>query len=318
MKNIKKVRIPYWDNIKGLLIILVVIGHLIEVLPQGQQGLIYKFIYLFHMPLFVFVSGYLAKFNLKRSVKTFLIPYFIAQTICCAVSGNPIQFTTPFWILWYLLSLFIWYLSLPLLDRLKTNIRPLFILVMIVFACIIGYEESVGYFASLSRTIVFFPYFIMGYYTKYYYAKHKNENFLNRNKYLMKTGICTLLLLIVGLFVYKSANIDAKWLYGAYSYDGANYTILFRMLHYAIAIIIGCFVLIFIPQRKNMLTEIGKNSFKIYLSHMIIVPVLKYVITYINVNQLILEILCIILAILFCKTLVQINAHMQKRFSFSL
>lgn len=316
MKNIKKVRIPYWDNIKGLLIILVVAGHLIEALPQGQSSLIYKFIYLFHMPLFVFVSGYMAKFNLKKLIKSFLVPYLIIQPICCLVSGNPIQLTTPFWILWYLLSLFIWCLTLPVLDKILPKLRPLFILITILFACVSGYENNVGYFASLSRTIVFFPYFVIGYYTKYYYTKHKNENFLNRNKYIIKVGIITLVLFVAGLFIYKSGNIDAKWLYGAYSYEHANYTMLFRLLHYAMAIILGCFVLIFIPRKTNMLTEIGRHSFKIYLTHMIIVPAVKYIIIYIHTNHLILEILCIILGILFCKALVECNNYIEKRFSY--
>jgi uncharacterized phosphosugar-binding protein len=116
--------------------------------------------------------------------------------------------------------------------------------------------------------------------------------------------------------IYKSGNIDAKWLYGAYSYEHANYTMLFRLLHYAMAIILGCFVLIFIPRKTNMLTEIGRHSFKIYLTHMIIVPAVKYIIIYIHTNHLILEILCIILGILFCKGLVECNNYIEKRFSY--
>lgn len=317
MGNIKKIRIPYWDNIKGLLIILVVIGHLLETLPQGHLSIIYKLIYLFHMPLFIFVSGYLAKFNLKKSVKNFLVPYLIIQPVCCIVTGNPVTLTTPFWILWYLLSLFIWYLSIPLLDQLPTRKRPIFIVLCILFACIVGYKDSIGYFASLSRTIVFFPYFVMGYYTKYYYTKHKNDNFLNRNKYIVKVAVCGLVFLVIGAFIYKSSNIDAKWLYGAYSYTHANYTLLFRLLHYAIAITIGCFILIFIPQKKNILTEIGKNSFKIYLTHMIIVPAVKYLVLNIHATTFILEMLCIILGFLFCKGLVDCHNYMKKRFSMS-
>ena len=315
MKNISKKRIPYWDNIKGLLIILVVIGHLIESLPQGQLGLIYKFIYLFHMPLFVFVSGYMAKFNLKKNMKAFLLPYFIIQPICCLVSGNPIQWTTPFWILWYLLSLFIWYLCVPVLEKMPIKFRPLFIIISILIACFIGYSDSVGYFASSSRTIVFFPYFALGYYTKYYYAKHQNENFFQKNEYIVKVAIISLVFLILSILFVKGYLINAKWLYGAYSYSQGNYTILYRLMHYASAIILGCFIMIFIPRKKSILTEIGQHSFKLYITHMFIVPAIKYVFTLLIVNNLISEIICIIIGILFCITLVKGNIHIKKRFS---
>lgn len=47
-------RIQFIDRLKGLAIILVVIGHL--GLSQVNEGIV-KFIYTFHMPLFMFLSG---------------------------------------------------------------------------------------------------------------------------------------------------------------------------------------------------------------------------------------------------------------------
>lgn len=315
MKNTTKKRIPYWDNIKGLLIILVVVGHLIESLPQGQLGLIYKLIYLFHMPLFVFVSGYMAKFNLKKNMKAFLLPYLVIQPICCIATGNPIQWTTPFWILWYLISLFIWYLCVPVLEKIPTRYRPLLIIVSIIIACLIGYNSNIGYYASVSRSFVFFPYFALGYYSKYYYSIHKHENFINRNEYIIKIAISALVFFILGVLIIKGSALNAKWLYGAYSYTTANYSILYRLMHYSAAIILGCFIMIFIPHRKSVLTEIGQNSFKIYLTHMIIVPALNHLFNLLTINNLLGEAICIILGIIFCITLVKGNLHIQKRFS---
>ncbi len=45
------------SNIKGLLIFLVVFGHLIE-LYKGNYYQIFVLIYAFHMPLFIFISGF--------------------------------------------------------------------------------------------------------------------------------------------------------------------------------------------------------------------------------------------------------------------
>lgn len=54
-----KKRDVYWDSLKFFLIALVVIGHFTELNnPVGSiNRVIFNFIYLFHMPLFVFVSG---------------------------------------------------------------------------------------------------------------------------------------------------------------------------------------------------------------------------------------------------------------------
>ena len=58
-----KERDYFFDNIKAVLIFLVVLGHFL--LPIHGEGnvlvLIKRLIYVFHMPLFVFVSGYFSK-----------------------------------------------------------------------------------------------------------------------------------------------------------------------------------------------------------------------------------------------------------------
>lgn len=52
-----------FDFIKGVLIILVVLGHVIQGLygidnPDVWENLLFTIIYTFHMPLFIFISGY--------------------------------------------------------------------------------------------------------------------------------------------------------------------------------------------------------------------------------------------------------------------
>lgn len=46
------------DTLKGFLIILVILGHLIGSLNVYGGDKIWNFIYTFHMPLFVLISGY--------------------------------------------------------------------------------------------------------------------------------------------------------------------------------------------------------------------------------------------------------------------
>ena len=53
-----------FDFVKGVLIFLVVLAHVI----RGRGSIVYHVIYSFHMPLFVFVSGYFAVHSLSKNL----------------------------------------------------------------------------------------------------------------------------------------------------------------------------------------------------------------------------------------------------------
>lgn len=81
MKNISNQnneRNAYIDFVKAVAIILVIVGHCIQY-GSGNDVLsastffddkVFKFIYSFHMPLFMLVSGYLYSFSM-RNVNSF-------------------------------------------------------------------------------------------------------------------------------------------------------------------------------------------------------------------------------------------------------
>lgn len=51
-------RIEYIDRLKGLAILAVVMGHIIYFVFHLNEDLIWGYIYSFHVPLFIFLSGY--------------------------------------------------------------------------------------------------------------------------------------------------------------------------------------------------------------------------------------------------------------------
>lgn len=162
-----------YDNMKFILILLVVFGHLLEYIRGDISENIYRIIYTFHMPVFVFISGYFAKFKKKKIIFQLLIPYFILQTIyiifdCKIISSSDIviQYVTPYWLLWLILSLLYYYLLIPLIDT-QNNFNKLFFIFSSVFLSLfISFTKNVGYYASLHRFFTFLPYFIIGYYFK--------------------------------------------------------------------------------------------------------------------------------------------------------
>ena len=162
-----KLRDARYCNLKLFLIYLVVYGHLIE--PEIEQSPLlmtqYRWIYLFHMPLFCFLSGLFMtdSSTCKRQMKKTFSLYAVIQTLIVFFSGGRIGLSTPCWILWYLLSCSIWAGTGWLWYRFCKEKEKVPILIgAIAIGCAAGFVSSIGREYSLSRTLVFFPYFWMG------------------------------------------------------------------------------------------------------------------------------------------------------------
>lgn len=158
-------RIAYYDNLKFLLMMTVVFGHLIGSLKVDFYTE-YLFIYSFHMPLFIFISGYFSKILIDKKsfwkvFNTILIPFILLEIFYSLISfllyKETINLLIPEWGLWYLLSLFVWRISLNLIDKIKYSF---FILVILSLG--IGFLDFDGYL-SIERIITFSPFFYGGY-----------------------------------------------------------------------------------------------------------------------------------------------------------
>ena len=81
-------------------------------------------IYCFHMPAFVFISGYFTyghNENKAKLIQNTLIPFFICNTAFELIVSRSLRINifTPVYIYWYLLSLFIWRCSIGCLKKVK-------------------------------------------------------------------------------------------------------------------------------------------------------------------------------------------------------
>ena len=75
MKN--QVRIPYIDRLKGFCIIAVVFGHFI-IWPLGiEDDFLSSFVASFHMPIFMFLSGFVISSPLTLDKCIGKIPHFL-------------------------------------------------------------------------------------------------------------------------------------------------------------------------------------------------------------------------------------------------
>jgi len=266
-------RICFFDNCKAILIFLVVFGHFVNIIytPITQRmGIV---IYFFHIPLLVFCSGYFASFNSKKILSKNLYPYIIFQTIYLIFmifvmkENRPLQYTNPYWILWYLFALAIWKMLVPFIESptLKGRIRNFCIL--LVLALLAGFDSVTGYYLSLSRIIVFFPFFALAYYIKQQFDFEEFLLFFKQKKIkIISLCVFTLFLALAVIFA-NPENFDISWLYGALPYKKWNYSIWFRswfMMSAFAAIPLLCS---FVPNKKCFLTHIGQRSLFVYLIH---------------------------------------------------
>ena len=167
----------YFDNAKFILIFLVVFGHLLRSFIEDHEQIssLYKVIYTFHMPAFIVISGYFAKGFSKKGyigkiTKKLIMPYMLFQLIYSifyyflhqkdALKVDPFD---PNWALWFLLSLFFWNLLLRLFAKYTAGIS---ITIALLIGLFVGYVDWINNYLSLSRTFVFLPFFLLGYYMR--------------------------------------------------------------------------------------------------------------------------------------------------------
>lgn len=289
------------DNLKCLLIFSVVFGHMLELFmgKNSPERVIYLVIYSFHMPLFAFVSGVFARYNPSKIKNNMIYPYLIFQTLYLLFSNQildkdaDMQYTTPYWLLWYLFAIIVWNLVLPLVQVEGMKKKMAMLLAAAAASVFIGFDEKAGYFLSASRIVEFFPYFLLGVY--YRDMKRKAQETASglrkekeqpdyqadkRKKWLFKGAAILILGIILGAFVWLIGqhveDIKSAWFYGSVSYEKGNYGWQFRLLSIAAALLWLAFFLLCMPVRKiPFLSYIGANTMPVYLLHGFVIKLLS-------------------------------------------
>ncbi len=184
-------RIDTIDIIRGVGILLVILGHLCD---TSQFSRI--FIYSFHMPLFFFFSGVLSnpgksiKADLKKAFKSLYLPFAVftlldlSMYFFSCITGNTFQITnfllyslslfsgisSPYKNvpIWFLFSLFLIKAIFILINKIRySRIILLLILIFCVVYCFFFIKENFAFNGSLYPcTIISAPFFIIGYWLR--------------------------------------------------------------------------------------------------------------------------------------------------------
>ena len=271
-------RDSFFDNFRAILIFLVVLCHLISPLAKYFSiKFIYRFCYIFHMPAMLFISGYFFKSSVKDGKlvkdKIFnnILLYIIFQIIFTEINGDKFSFYQSQSGLWYIQVLIIYALLVPVLDRLK----PSFCLVLcFVAGLIIGIDRSAGHAASLSRLLVFSPFFMIGYYM--------DNNFLEKFKEKKKIifGILGLVVCAAIYYIYfydlpkildMSAAKASYFKMGYRSSEGMIWRVQWYIAAFVLIAVFACLT----PKCHTFFSFIGKNSLSVFILHLPLCVLLK-------------------------------------------
>lgn len=278
------------DNAKAWLILLIVIGHIIEPVIWRQIPSLwyiarstYFFIYLFHLPMIIVISGYVSKADksfayFKKNVFTILIPYlifqFLNQTFNYWFTFDPKIFSRfnplyPSTYLWYLMSLFCWRVMLPFFIHLK---YPIVIATLI--SLVSGYFMYDYRLLSVSQTLSWCPLFVVGFYLK------KND-LLTKILHKIPIILSIVILLFAGacsFFVKYNFVSCIHWLWNADPYSRLGhpewFASFYRLCILILNFVVGVSFLKLIPKDKLFFTKIGQRTLPVFLFHTLFIKLL--------------------------------------------
>lgn len=272
-------REPYFDIVKGVAMILVVMQHCFLYFDGGQwQGcMLNKMSALVSVPLFMFVSGY---FNVnlhmgggKKLFKRFvalIIPfvswayiYFFYENSCEPSFTSVIEFSTnlvvaPYFgtTMWFLRTLFLQILLVYICNRLFREHSDIAICISYIFLLLIAVVITDKF--AIKSIIGNMPWFMMGYWChKYSLIQQRFFRFLS-----------VISILIFFIIMFGKEHID-NLIIKSMLFKGAS---LFGIMGLLGVILIGKKILF---SSLSMLNYLGHFTLEIYTTHFLVIWFLR-------------------------------------------
>lgn len=265
-----KVRDARFDTLKGFLILSVVFGHFFT--HDASHGVVSEaianFIYSFHMPLFVFVSGYFANNkNVFKSILRILETYIVFQIIKGLWGHYSVLwlFIMPGPMLWYLFALIMWRLLYWVLEKARIKINWIVILVFMALSLIAGFVPRIGREFALSRFIFFAPYFFLGIFAQKFKVVDVIKTHIN-----IKVSITVLIIVFVISATCAYYQLNIREVFGGTSPYPVNHQYIYmiaRFISYFTSLIISIAFIRLCTIENKLFGTIGKDSLKYYMFH---------------------------------------------------
>jgi fucose 4-O-acetylase-like acetyltransferase len=271
----QKVRDERIDSVKYCLIVVVIAGHVIEYSETTVSIIVWKWIYIFHMPLFIFISGYFSRKKDKElwpSIWKLLEPLIVFQTVAIItklINGGETSFRdilTPWYVLWYLLSLIYWRLMLQVIPESILRNAKLILPTAFGISILTGFLP-IDNFLSLHRTFAFMPFFFLGYCMR-------GKNLFLPKKYQPLCFMFLILMVAVPLYYPQYLGILTHSIPFGSIYDGGFYNAAKRMIVFSLAIPMSIAFINVCPN-KPWIARQGRLTMQYFIYHALaIIPLI--------------------------------------------
>ena len=279
-------RDAFFDNAKFFTAALVVVGHVwAEFGDSLAARAAYNVLYSFHMPVFVFIAGYFSRGFMRSTDKfrsvfpTLIVPYVIFILLYRAqlILINDVDFRLselfrPHFLMWFLVAMVFWRLSVPLWGHLRYPVLTS-VALSVVAGCWAFTADS-----TLSRAAGLLPLFVLGLTIEPRYVQWL------RRSWARWAGLAVLVIALPVAYVWEKGTVVpdihrgfilwnegyADMGYGAL--EGSGY----RLLALGFAVFLGAAFLAVIPRETSWYTRMGTRSMYVYLLHGLIVKSFDY------------------------------------------
>lgn len=277
-----KTRDPFLDNARYWVMLLVVVGHFLTALIEldGARAA-YRWIYLFHMPVFILISGYTARNytgsprQVRRMVGTLVLPYIIVELgleifeAWLAKEPLTLHVLEPDWLTWFIAALFVWRLTTPIWQSIRWPLP-------IAIACsLVGGLAPVSDVLAIPQIIGFLPFYVAG-------LQLRREHFDRLRDWRIRVAAVIALGSAAFVSVLEPEDWVMTWLYwrDAYSESPLDASALDgvtnRAALMAIGFVLAAAVLALIPHAKAWYSQMGQRTLYCYLLHGFVILWLTY------------------------------------------
>jgi fucose 4-O-acetylase-like acetyltransferase len=266
---------------KFMAIVLVVAGHSIVNLRDVRIAhALYLFVYTFHMPVFIVVTGYFSRNftfsggKARKLITNLGVPYVVFETAYStyhwAVGHSKFEISVldPYYLTWFLMALFLWRLSTPVWQQIRWPVGA-----AVILSLLSGMTDLPNDL-EMNRTFGLVPFYVLG-------LMLKPEHFeaLKRPKARVVGAITLVLAFAFTLFV-ADRNMATKWVYWKTGNADMHVNNLVGSgMRLGLLVGAGILVMAFltmVPARRTWFTSLGGATLYAYLLHGFFTKLLEY------------------------------------------
>lgn len=279
------------DSVKFVLIFVVVLGHMVECGTNDiWNAKVHTLIYSFHMPAFIYVSGYVFRRTtdirkFRKSILNMLLVYGIFQLLffgdplryymgggkSLTINGlrdNAIGFFTPASVLWYLMSLVTWRTVTQFVPLRMLENRKWFLMCALVVSVAAAFVP-LGREFSFQRTCAFYLYFLLGYYD----GRQHFTSYIPGD-YSGKKTICLIVIVLYFVLIMVGPRVPDSMLVQFFSFWQKPLILPLRIVSYLWVLPLMWAVLNIIPDMACFSSE-GKHTLFYYIYHVYLVYLMQ-------------------------------------------